>query len=134
VAARGRTVDGSPMWLLEGFADYVGYRDSGLDLAQGAPDLAALVRASGPPPGLPEDRAFRAADRELDLAYQQAWSIARFLAERYGEAKLVGLYRAVAGAGPVSASETDRLMRAAVGLDRAALLAQWREHLSETLK
>src|SRR5262249_39729985 len=35
VAARADTVDGSPMWLLEGFADYVGYRDSGIALAPG---------------------------------------------------------------------------------------------------
>ncbi|WP_258908102.1 hypothetical protein [Actinokineospora sp. UTMC 2448] len=133
VAARGRTVDGSPMWLLEGFADYVGYRDSGLTLAQGAPDLAALVRDTGAPPGLPDDRSFRARDKELDLAYQQAWSIARFLAERFGERELVELYRSVAGAGPVSAAETDSLLLAAVGLDRAALLDEWRGHLKEVL-
>ncbi|MGW5052472.1 basic secretory protein-like protein [Actinokineospora sp. NPDC004072] len=133
VAARGRTVDGSPMWLLEGFADYVGYRDSGLTLAQGAPDLAAQVRASGPPPGLPDDRAFRARDKELDLAYQQAWSIARFIAERFGEGELVELYRSVAGAGPVSAAETDALLLGAIGLDRPALLHRWREHLAEVL-
>lgn len=134
VAARGRTVDGSPMWLLEGFADYVGYRDSGLSLEQGAPNLATLVRSSGPPPGLPEDRSFRGQDKELDLAYQQAWSIARFIAERYGEPRLVALYRSVAGAGPVSAAETDALLRASIGLDRAGLLAQWRDHLGEALR
>ena len=133
VAARGRTVDGSPMWLLEGFADYVGYRDSGLTLAQGAPDLAAQVRASGPPPGLPEDRSFRADGKELDLAYQQAWSIARYIAERFGEGELVELYRSVAGAGPVSAADTDALLRGAIGLDRASLQVQWREHLRGAL-
>lgn len=129
VAARGRTVDGSPMWLLEGFADYVGYRDSGLTLAQGAPDLATLVTKAGAPPGLPEDRSFRAEGKELDLAYQQAWSIARFIAERFGEPRLVDLYRTLAGAGPVSAAETDTLLHNAIGLDRANLLAQWRDHL-----
>lgn len=133
VAARGRTVDGSPMWLLEGFADYVGYRDSGLGLAQGAPDLARQVREQGPPRALPEDRAFRARDRELDLAYQQGWSIARFIAERHGEPALVALYRAVAGAGPVSAARTDELLRTAIGLDRAGLLQQWQDHLREAL-
>ncbi|MFC5287671.1 hypothetical protein ACFPM7_11475 [Actinokineospora guangxiensis] len=133
VAARGHTVDGSPMWLLEGFADYVGYRESGLTLAQGAPDLAMLVAASGAPPALPEDRSFRGEGKELDLAYQQAWSIARFIAERYGESELVALYRSLAGAGPVSAAQTDELLRAAIGLDRPALLAQWRDYLDSVL-
>lgn len=134
VAARAETVDGSPMWLLEGFADYVGYRDSGVALAQGAPDLTKLVRASGPPASLPEDRDFRARGRELDLAYQGAWSIARFVADRYGEDKLVALYRTVAGAGPVSAGETDDLMRQGLGVDRAGLVAGWQQYLRDTLK
>ncbi|MGQ0838618.1 basic secretory protein-like protein [Actinokineospora sp.] len=134
VAARVATVDGSPMWLLEGFADYVGYRDSGIGLAQGAPDLARMVRESGPPGALPEDRSFRGKDRELDLAYQQAWSIARFLAERFGEAKLVETYRALAGAGPVSAGETDDLLRRSVGLDRAGVLREWQAHLRGALR
>ncbi|MCP2268955.1 peptidase MA family metallohydrolase [Actinokineospora diospyrosa] len=134
VAARAATVDGSPMWLLEGFADYVGYRDSGITLAQGAPDLARRVRESGPPAALPEDRDFRARDRTLDLAYQQAWSIARFLADRFGEPKLVELYRELAGAGPISASDTDDLLRGVIGVDRAGLLKQWQSYLRATLR
>ncbi|MFC7613780.1 hypothetical protein ACFQV2_09540 [Actinokineospora soli] len=87
----------------------------------------------GPPPALPEDRAFRAEGKELDLAYQQAWSVARFIAERFGEVELVELYRSVAGAGPVSAAETDALLRKAIGLDRASLQVQWRDHLRGAL-
>ncbi|WP_018685732.1 hypothetical protein [Actinokineospora enzanensis] len=134
VAARAETVDGSPMWLLEGFADYVGYRDSGVTLAQGAPDLARRVRDSGPPTALPDDREFRARDRSLDLAYQQAWSIARFVADRFGEARLVALYRAVAGAGPISASDTDDLLRQVIGMDRRGLLQAWQGYLRTTLR
>ncbi|WP_436495695.1 peptidase MA family metallohydrolase [Actinokineospora sp. HUAS TT18] len=133
VAARSVTVDGSPMWLLEGFSDYVGYLDSGISLAQGAPDLARQVIDSGPPTALPEDRAFRGKDKELDLAYQQAWSIARFVADRYGQARLVTLYRELGGAGPMSAGDTDDLLRRVLDLDRAGLLREWRTYLIETL-
>ncbi|CRK55703.1 FIG00865966: hypothetical protein [Alloactinosynnema sp. L-07] len=133
VAARSVTVDGSPMWLLEGFSDYVGYRDSGIGLLQGAPDLARQVQESGPPTALPEDRAFRGKDKELDLAYQQAWSIARFVADRYGEARLVTLYRQLGGAGPMSAGDTDDLLRRVLDLDRAGLLREWRTYLQETI-
>ncbi|GLZ39190.1 hypothetical protein Acsp05_28140 [Actinokineospora sp. NBRC 105648] len=134
VAARAATVDGSPMWLLEGFADYVGYRDSGIALAQGAPDLARRVRESGPPTALPEDRDFRTRDRSLDLAYQQAWSLARFVADRFGEPRLVALYRELAGAGPISASDTDDLLRQAIGMDRGGLLREWQAYLRGALR
>ncbi len=134
VAARVATVDGSPMWLLEGFADYVGYRDSGLGLAQGAPDLARLVRAGGPPGALPEDRDFRTRDHTLDLAYQQAWSLARFVADRFGEPALVAAYRELAGAGPISASDTDDLLRGSLGLDRGGLLREWQSYLRAQLR
>ncbi|HEY7596019.1 MAG TPA: hypothetical protein VH969_22950 [Actinophytocola sp.] len=134
LAARADTVDGSPTWLLEGFADYVGYRDSGLTLEEGAPDLAKKVREDGPPTALPEDRAFRASGTDLDLAYQQSWSLARFVAERYGEKKLVRLYRKLAAVGPASARQTDDLLRDVLGMDRAELVGDWRDYLRVALK
>jgi hypothetical protein len=133
VAARADTVDGSPMWLLEGFADYVGYRDSGIDLAQGAPNLFEEVKRAGPPQDLPEDKAFRSQGRDLDLAYQQAWSVTKFVAERYGEPMLLALYRKLAAAGPVSVTVTDELLRSVLGLDRAALIAGWQQYLLDTI-
>ena len=134
VAARAHTVDGSPTWLLEGFADYVGYRDSKISLADGAPSLAKQVRRAGPPDALPEDRAFRGSGAELDQAYQQSWSIARFIADRYGEETLVATYRRLAAAGPVSASETDAMLREVLGVDRAGLVDGWRGYLADELK
>jgi len=127
-------VDGSPTWLLEGFADYVGYRDSGVTLAEGAPDLAKMVRQHGPPTALPEDRAFRSGGTELDLAYQQSWSLTRYIAERYGEPTLIAVYRRIAGAGPVSASETDAMLRELLGVDRNGLVADWQSYLRDALK
>lgn len=134
LAARADTVDGSPIWLLEGFADYVGYRDSGVTLAEGAPDLAKRVRQDGPPTALPEDRAFRSSGTDLDLAYQQSWSLTRYIADRWGEQTLITMYRKLAGAGPVSATETDAMLRDVLGVDRAALVAGWQSYLKETLK
>lgn len=133
IAARGSTVDGSPMWLLEGFADYIGYRDSGIPLAQATPDLSAQVVGSGPPARLPADEDFRSQGRTLDLAYQQSLSIARFVAERRGEAKLIELYRVLAKAGRVSGEEIDKLVVSVLGLNREEFTAGWREYLRETL-
>jgi hypothetical protein len=133
LAARADTVDGSPTWLLEGFADYVGYRDSGLSLAEGAPDLARQFRADGPPTSLPEDRAFRSSGSDLDLAYQQSWSLARFVADRYGEDTLVKLYRTLAAVGPASARQTDDLLRDVLGMDRKRLVGDWQDYLRKAL-
>jgi hypothetical protein len=134
VAARADTVDGSPTWLLEGFADYVGYRDSGVTLAEGAPDLAKQVREDGPPAALPEDRAFRSGGADLDLAYQESWSLARYVADTHGEDSLIAMYRELAAAGAVSATETDKMLRDVLGVDRAELVRGWQSYLRKALK
>jgi hypothetical protein len=134
VAARADTVDKSPTWLLEGFADYVGYRDSGVTLAEGAPDLAEQVRQGDLPAALPDKGAFSSGGSGLALAYQQSWSIARYVAETHGEESLIEMYRELAGAGPVSASETDRMLRDVLGVDRDGLVRGWQSYLRRTLK
>lgn len=84
VAARRATRATAPLWLLEGFADYVAFRGLGLTLGQAAPQLTSDV--TGPPTN------FTGPDR--DLAYQQAYSICAYLAEKLGERGLVDFYRA----------------------------------------
>ena len=134
LAARADTVDGSPTWLLEGFADYVGYRDSGVTLAEGAPDLAKQVRDEGPPTALPEDRAFRSSGSDLDLAYQQSWSLARYVADRYGEDTLVELYRTLAAAGPASARRPTTCCARCSAVDRARAGGGWQYYLRKALE
>jgi hypothetical protein len=133
IAARGSTVDGSPMWVLEGFADYVGYRDSGIPLAQAAPDLNAAMLAGGPPRRLPTDEEFRGQGRTLDMAYQQSFSAARFVADKLGEDKLIELYRVLAGAGRSAPDKIDELLFSVVGLNTEQFVAGWQEYLRETL-
>lgn len=123
VAVRGETADGAPMWLLEGFADYVGYRGGDVPPQRAAPLLAAQVRRE-PPAGLPSDDDFRGAD--LELAYQQAWSFNAYLASVLGEPGLVALYRRLARA---PASEVDAVLLEVTGEDTDALVAGWREYL-----
>ncbi|WP_143230862.1 hypothetical protein [Actinosynnema sp. ALI-1.44] len=133
IAARGSTVDGSPMWVLEGFADYVGYRDSGIPLAQAAPDLNASMLTSGPPGRLPSDEEFRGQGRTLDMAYQKSFSAARFVADKLGEDKLVELYRVLAKTGRVGQDKIDNLLVSVIGLNTEQFVAGWQEYLRETL-
>lgn len=129
VAARGTTVDGSPMWLLEGFADYVGYRDSGMSPQYAAPDLAQLVRTTGPPPDFPANADFLSGGDKLGLAYQLSWSVARSVAERFGEPALLALYRQVATLGTSDPPEVDAAFRTALGIDRRTFIHYWQDDL-----
>jgi hypothetical protein len=133
IAARADTVDGTPLWVLEGFADYVGYRTSGVDIGQGAPDLAQQVNDDKAPTTLPSDAAFRSSGHELDLAYQQAWTVMKFLGDKFGPARLVAVYRALAGAGAQPAEKLDGQLRGLIGMDRAGLVTAWREYLRHQL-
>lgn len=128
VATRGDTADGSPLWLLEGFADYVAFRGSGLPPAGAAPALAAAVRAA-PPTALPADARFRGADAEL--AYQESWSLNLYLASRLGEPGLVAAYRRIAREGRPTEPARDALVREATGVEVAELVRGWQGFLRE---
>jgi hypothetical protein len=129
IAARGSTVDGAPMWLLEGFADYVGYSDSGLGPREAAPDLVRAVHDGGLPSQLPADADFRGASENLDLAYQLAWSAALYVADRAGEDGLVRLYREIAGAPHPDAAAVEAGIRDVLGTDLAGFVDGWRASL-----
>ncbi|MCT9930119.1 hypothetical protein N5079_07765 [Planotetraspora sp. A-T 1434] len=93
--ATGAAVTGDlPAWLVEGFADYVGYLGSGLSARTVAAELAAEVRAGALPRELPGRADFRAGSARLAQAYEEAWLVCRYIAGRFGERKLVKLYRA----------------------------------------
>ncbi|MEU4802516.1 hypothetical protein [Actinosynnema sp. NPDC023587] len=126
VAARGETVDGAPMWLLEGFADYVGHRGSGVPPHEAAPALAARVKAALPD-ALPSDERFRGSDAEV--AYQESWSFTLYLAQRFGEPGLVETYRRIARAGRLTDGQVDALVLDTTGVDTTELVRGWREFL-----
>ncbi|MFC5832484.1 hypothetical protein [Nonomuraea insulae] len=121
--------DHLPVWLYEGFADYVGYRDAGLPLASAAAELAAEIQAGRLPSALPGPEAFVADGRDpgrLARAYQEAWLACRFLADRFGEGTLVRLYREAQVAGVEKAL-------ASLGLSVATLTERWRAYVRDRL-
>lgn len=124
VAARADTTDGSPMWVLEGFADYSGYRGADVGLDRIAPTLSRIVSAGGPPTVLPEDSDFTAGGVRSTLAYESAWSVCAFVADRYGEPALRSLYAALA-TGPKTENDVDSGLRSAIGIGTADLVREW---------
>lgn len=135
VATRAHTSDATPLWLSEGFADWVGYRGTGRTPEQAAPGLREEVRAGRPPQGLPDDEAFGFAgdSGRLARAYESGWLACRMIAERYGEHALVEFYRAV-GAHPRRAGAVAGALRDVLGLTEAAFTREWRDYVRTELR
>jgi hypothetical protein len=112
VATRADTGRSMPKWLSEGFADYVGFRNTGVPTYLVAAELAGRINAGHPDRRLPTDRAFRGGAKLLPQAYESAWLACRYLAEHYGVNKLVRFYKAV------GMSDLDPTAAVASGLHR----------------
>lgn len=117
---------GVPLWLLEGFADYVALRDVDLPLSTTAAQIITQVRQSGAPQALPGANEFGSTDSHLGAAYESAWLACRLLADTGGERALVRLYEEVAGGAPYA----DRL-QALFGLTDAQLTRRWQQRLED---
>ncbi|MGW6932535.1 hypothetical protein ACWGE0_20945 [Lentzea sp. NPDC054927] len=109
VATRDLTSDSAPLWLVEGFADWVAFHGLGLSLRQAAPKLTSDVSA------LPAD--FGGPGR--DLAYQQAYSIMVYLESRLGERGVVDFFLQHAAMSAVDLGDVD--------------VAGWREFLKSSI-
>ena len=123
--ATGAAAVPMPLWVAEGFADYVGVGAVDVPLRVSARALIQEVRREGLPRRLPGDEAFSGAAGPAEAAYEQAWLAMRMIAERYGEPRLVAFYRAVV-------SDPDSLAKAAreqLGVGLPHLTAQWRRYL-----
>ncbi|MFD4428007.1 hypothetical protein [Nocardia sp. NPDC058497] len=126
VATRGATTDGAPLWMLEGYAEYVAQRGQGTTFSQIAPTLTTRLRAGALPTELIGDADFTGTDAAY--AYESAWSACAFLADRYGPATLTELYKRLA-TGPQSPAAQDAAFTAVLGASRTELLDGWRAWL-----
>jgi hypothetical protein len=124
VATRASTSP-APIWLVEGFADYVALRAQRLPVATTAARIIALVRRDGVPAHLPGRTEFEAGAPHLEARYESAWLACRLLAQDGGTADLVSFYEAVDGGGRVPPE-----MRRYFGFGPASFTRQWRTALS----
>ncbi|WP_331445964.1 hypothetical protein [Streptomyces xanthochromogenes] len=134
VATRAHTSPATPMWLSEGYADWVGYRDTGRTAAQAAPELQKAVRAGDLPADLPSDADFGfdgGADR-LARAYEGGWLACRMIAARWGDATLARFYTEV-GDQPHREGATEKAMTDQLGLTPREFTAQWRDYVRAQL-
>jgi hypothetical protein len=128
VATRASSARSVPIWLSEGFADYVAYAALDVATTTVASDLLAAVRAGEGPRTLPDERDFDAARQDIAEAYEGAWLAARMLAERYGERRLVELYVELADA---DGGRDRQEIHEELGITWRQLTRQWRAYLAD---
>jgi hypothetical protein len=129
VATRLSTTAHTPLWLSEGIADWVAYRDAGRTPPEIAPELAADVRAGRVPAALPTRADFAPTAGGLAQAYEGGWLACRMIADEWSPGTLTAFYRAVAGGGTL-----DSHLRASVGLSLPAFTARWRAYVKQELR
>ncbi|MFJ8075866.1 hypothetical protein ACIQ7Q_18470 [Streptomyces sp. NPDC096176] len=134
VATRAHTSPATPMWLSEGFADWVAYRGTGRTAGEAAPELQEAVRAGDVPAVLPDDRDFTfGGDAGATArAYEGGRLACELIAERWGEKKLTAFYRSV-GEGEHRDGAVERALSEELGTTPDAFTAMWRGYLLERL-
>ncbi|WUH71537.1 hypothetical protein OHB13_08440 [Streptomyces sp. NBC_00440] len=134
VATRTATSAATPLWLSEGFADWVAYRGTGSSPRETAPELQRTVRSGSLPATLPTDADFAFSDSadRLARAYEGGWLACRLIAEHWGEQKLTDFYRAVGAHGQRDGA-VEEAMNDVLGTDPDAFTARWREYLRAQL-
>ena len=116
----------APIWLVEGFADYVALRSQRLPLrTTRRPDHRPGPRVRRPRRTCPGEREFATGAPHLEARYESAWLACRLLADAGGPAALVAFYRAVDAGQPVGAA-----LRSHVGFGLRGLTERWRTLLS----
>jgi hypothetical protein len=121
--ATGAATAATPMWLMEGFADYVAFADVDLPVSVTAGRILRRVAVHGPPRSLPRAADFSLRRSALGATYEAAWLACRLLARTYGEQALVDFYNA-----SVSRQSTAEAFRE-LGTTRGAFTAAWRSYL-----
>ena len=121
------TVSSIPVWLSEGFADYVGFHASGLPTGVIAQEFLDEVSSRGSPDTLPGSAQFDPQADELDAAYEAAWTACRFIADEWDEDTLVEFYRAMDAATTKVGEES--AYRTVLDVTSAEFVSEWRDYV-----
>jgi hypothetical protein len=115
-----------PLWLSEGFADYVALRFSPLPETVLGAQITSLVRKEGAPEHLPGTAEFDGSNPDVGAWYEGAWIAVDLLGEKYGTERLLRFYREAERSG------VERAFRTVLGTSEQQFERTWAAHL-ETL-
>ena len=132
IADAAATSGSTPRWLAEGFADYVGNRDSGQPVPTAAAELHADITHGRVPSTLPDAAAF-AMPGTAAQAYEQSWLACRLIADRVGAAGLARFYRTVGAATEAPRAAVGRALHDVLHESLATFITQWRDYLVRKL-
>lgn len=127
VATRAAVRQAVPLWLEEGFANYVAYRGTRLSPGVVAADVLPLVRAGTAEDRLPGPDAFDPRHASIAPAYADAW-LALDLMARDGGRRPLDFYRAAAGLDGASPGGLAGAFRRVLGTDQPTFEARWRAY------
>jgi hypothetical protein len=119
----------APLWLTEGFADWVALADSPLPVRVLASQAAALVRTRGAPRHLPGPAEFAADAPDLGAAYESAWLAVRLIARTHGAPALLRFQR-LADREARGEGGVQEAFRVALGTTPAAFTRAWQHELA----
>ena len=127
VAVRASVAGAAPLWLVEGFADHVGYSGAGRSTTELAAPLLAQVQAGTGPTRLPTQADFDPSQGEIGPTYLAAWLAVDLIARRHGEDTLQRFYEAstVQASAAQADAAMDRAFADVLGTTRAAFTKQW---------
>ncbi len=134
VATRAATTGTTPLWLAEGFADYLGYLGSGVTVRSAAHELAVDVRRGRVPTALPANADFTGTNPRLPQVYELSWLACRLIAERVGQQGLVRFYRTVGSYDGTASEAVQAALRAQLHMSTAQFTQRWRSYLTEQLQ
>jgi hypothetical protein len=141
VATAATTTPVTPRWLIEGFADYVGNRDSGQPIPIAAAELATAVRAGNLPTALPKDTDFSTGGTgstgstggAVQRVYEESWLACNLIASKVGPTGLAQLYVAVGRSTAPNDTAFGVVLQQRLGLSLAEFVMRWRAYLRAQL-
>jgi hypothetical protein len=125
-AATGATYRDMPLWLVEGFGDYVALTGEPVPLETAAGQALETVREEGPPDELPTEGDFSTEAHGLGASYEAAWLACRLIAQEYGHDSLLRFYRVVSRTGDVDAA-----FERVLGTTEEDFTEDWQDYLEE---
>jgi hypothetical protein len=121
--AVGAETTSLPLWLSEGFADYVALRSSPLPVTVLGAQIRSLVQRDGPPSSLPGREEFTGSNPDVGAWYEGAWLAVRLLGEQYGTDGVLHFYRVAEAEG------VDTAFRRVLGTTEREFTRAWRDDL-----
>lgn len=125
-AATGVTAAEMPLWVAEGFADYVALASGRIPLDRAASQILAHVRKHDVPARIPTEKQFAADRHGLGRTYESAWLIFRMLGAYYGNDAVVSFYDEVRSGTPVESA-----LLHTTGIDLDQLTTAWQNYLHD---